>query len=216
MNPLRMVFQARVMVAGLVLLGGLAVVACGDDDDSAPSPTATEAASTATASPTKPATEEPTREPTVAPSEPTGPDYSEPAEVLTGGGPVPESAILDDVRVGRNEGFDRIVFEFRGSDIPEWEVRYVQRAEQCGSGKPVPVGGNYILQVTMRSTAAHEDGELTIDATQLTAAFPQMTEAIQICDFEGVVTWVIGTQEKVPFRAFELDGPARLVVDVKQ
>jgi len=212
MNPIKMVLRARPMAAGLVLLGALAVVGCGDDDDGEASPTAT-GVSTAT---TQPATEEPTRQPTAAPSEPAGPDYSEPAAVLTGGGPVAESAIIEDVRVGRNDGFDRLVFEFRGVDIPEWEVLYVQRAEQCGSGKPVPVGGNYILQVTMRTTAAHEDGELTIDATQLTAAFPQMTEAIQICDFEGVVTWVIGTQEKAPFRAFELDGPARLVVDVKQ
>jgi hypothetical protein len=201
---------------GAVCLGAAALFlagACGDDDDGEATATATEAADTATAPATAPATEQPTESPTTAPA---GPDFVDAGEVIEGGNPVAGVAIIEDVRVGQNEGFDRIVFEFRGDEVPAWTVQYIQEAFACGSGKPVPVGGGFILDVDIRPAAAHEDGDLTIDATQLTAGFPQMTEAVQICDFEAVVQWVVGTGTKARFRAFELEGPARLVVDVEQ
>lgn len=200
----------RAMAFVLASLAALALVACGDDGDD-------EVTATATTAPSDTATAAPTDVPTEEPTEPGEPPFNDPGETLTGGGPVSGTAIVEDVRIGTHEGYDRIVFEFRGDEIPEWSVAYIGEAVACGSGKPVPVGGGFILQVGMTTAAAHDDdGNLTIDATQLSAGFPQMTEAIQICDFEGHVTWVVGAQAKAPFRAFELSGPARLVVDIEQ
>src|SRR5690348_4665640 len=42
------------------------------------------------------------------------------------------------VRAARNEGFDRVVFELDGPDIPGYTVEYVSRpATACGSGNEV-------------------------------------------------------------------------------
>lgn len=36
------------------------------------------------------------------------------------------------------------------------------------------------------------------------------------CDFEAVVTWVLGVSSSRPFRVTELSEPTRLVVDVER
>lgn len=41
-----------------------------------------------------------------------------------------------------------------------------------------------------------------------------LSEARQVGDFEGVVTWGLGLAHASCFRAFTLTGPNRLVVDV--
>src|SRR5437773_8324057 len=45
------------------------------------------------------------------------------------------------VRVGRHQGFDRVVLELRGSP-PGYNVRYVPQVVQDGSGRPVPLAGS--------------------------------------------------------------------------
>ena len=40
-------------------------------------------------------------------------------------------------------------------------------------------------------------------------------EVVRSGDFEAVLSWAIGVQERVDFRVQALDDPARLVVDVR-
>ncbi|MGE0228732.1 MAG: hypothetical protein AB7I38_01140 [Dehalococcoidia bacterium] len=120
------------------------------------------------------------------------------------------------VRVGRHEGFDRMVFEFAGSELPGYRIEYLGgQAMQCGSGVPVTLEGAAVLKVTLRSTTAHDEGGMpTVTNTNPTPAFPTLRELRQTCDFEGVVEWVAGTASQQPFRVFELSSPTRLVIDV--
>jgi hypothetical protein len=59
--------------------------------------------------------------------------WSTAPRVKAAGGLPPE---LVAVRVGRHDGFDRVVLQLRGSP-PGYDVRYVPRVVQDGSGRPV-------------------------------------------------------------------------------
>ena len=41
-----------------------------------------------------------------------------------------------DIRIGRHDGFDRIVFEVGGAGTPGWDVRYVDAAHLAGQRRP--------------------------------------------------------------------------------
>lgn len=58
-----------------------------------------------------------------------------------------------DIRTGRHEGFDRVVYELGGEGTPGWRVGYVDEALQQGSGNEVPVAGDAVLQVLIDGSA---------------------------------------------------------------
>jgi len=60
------------------------------------------------------------------------------------------------VRAGRHAGFDRVVFEFRGGDVPAHRVGYVDRLVQDGSGNTVAVAGAADLEVVFEGANAHD------------------------------------------------------------
>ncbi|MGK2966086.1 MAG: AMIN-like domain-containing (lipo)protein, partial [Tepidiformaceae bacterium] len=182
-------------------------VACGasDDDDDTPMASATASTSaTAQASSTAAASA------TVGPAFQGTIDKTEkelPGVVVT----------VVDVRTGEQaEGYDRIVFEFEGTQIPGYSIEYVvPPLAQCGSGQSVDIEGEALLSIKLRTAAAHDDqGQVTIDSPEILAAHPEIVEAEQSCDFEGLVQWGVGVTEKQPYRVLELSGPPRIAVDI--
>jgi hypothetical protein len=129
-----------------------------------------------------------------------------------------EPALLRDVRTARHDGFDRVVFEFEGSNIPGYHVEYVDRpVRQCGSGEPVPVAGDAWLLVRTTPANAHTDaGQPTVKERERNLDLPNLKELELICDFEAEVSWVLGLASPNRYRVLELSNPPRLVVDVKQ
>src|SRR4051795_5589983 len=66
----------------------------------------------------------------------------------------PDAAVtVRDIRIGGPAGFDRVVFEVGGPGSPGWEVRYVDAATSQGSGDPVEVAGDAVLQVALTGAA---------------------------------------------------------------
>ena len=124
-------------------------------------------------------------------------------------------AILEDVRVARNTGYDRIVFEYRpGTPLPGYEARYIPVASQCGSGQAVAAAGGAQFAITMRPAVAHENGASTVSGNTITTSNnPVIKQSLATCDFEGVVAWVVGVEKRRPFRVFELQDPPRIVID---
>ena len=107
------------------------------------------------------------------------------------------------------------MFEFEGDTVPGYDIQYIDSATACGSGLPVTVPGTAILGIDLHNAQAHtQDFQPTIDATEITVAGEAMTAAKSACDFEALVSWVVGTTGELPFRVFELSEPARLVIDV--
>ncbi|WP_224363507.1 AMIN-like domain-containing (lipo)protein [Hyalangium versicolor] len=124
---------------------------------------------------------------------------------------------LRSVRAARNEGFDRVVFEFDGPQVPGYELQYVDKPiTKCGSGNPTEVAGQAWLEVRLLPAQAHEGGKSTVTELERKAALPVIQELERTCDFEGEVTWVLGNAHPNKYRVMELHEPTRLVVDVQQ
>ena len=143
-----------------------------------------------------------------------GSGWSTEASVRAEGGG--SQALLTEVRTARHDGYDRIVFEFEAS-VPAYEVQYVSGTiEQCGSGRPAQIEAPVGLQVIFPSAAAHNDqGRPTISDRSRQVSLPVLQTAHITCDFEGRVEWALGLERRVPFRAFVLQGPPRVVVDLQ-
>lgn len=116
--------------------------------------------------------------------------------------------VVRDVRVGRNGGCDRVVFEFAGP-MPGYTVRYVAGVSRDGSGAPLPLAGSAFLQVTLRptSTVTHAP------QASIRPGYTALREVAGAGDFEGVTSYGIGLSGRQPYRAFRLTAPNRLVLD---
>ena len=127
--------------------------------------------------------------------------------------------LLTAVRAARQDGFDRIVFEFEDA-VPGYAVRYVDRPiTEDGSGNPVEVKGDAVLQVHMEPASGvdlsgEELRQTYKGANRLAPATSVVTELVRTGDFEAVLTWVIGVKGKPGFRVDTLTGPPRLVLEI--
>lgn len=109
--------------------------------------------------------------------------------------------------------YDRVVFEFTGP-VPLIQVEYVNQLLGVGSGLPVPIAGNAILQVIMQPAHAHNDqGQSTVPSRK-TFNLPNVKEVASAGDFEGLVTYGIGMDHQAQFRVITLGNASRVVVDV--
>jgi hypothetical protein len=125
-------------------------------------------------------------------------------------------SVLHAVRAATNDGHDRVVFEFRDA-VPGFHLEYIDKpVRDCGAGDVKPIEGDGWLEVRFYPAYAHtEEGQPTVAERELRPALPVVREIERTCDFEAVVTWVVGTASPNRFRAFELAAPPRLVVDIE-
>ena len=123
---------------------------------------------------------------------------------------------LREVRTARNEGFDRLVLQFDGAQLPGYHVEYVDKPViKCGSGDPTEVAGQGWLQIRVQPAQAHEGAQVTVAERERKPGLPLVQELELTCDFEGEVTWVLGVKSPNKYRVLELREPTRLVVDVQ-
>ena len=130
-------------VAAALLLSAGMLAGCGGDDDTESG--GTTASSTSTSSSAESTTTAPTSAgggdtdddgPTTDPSP--FPANTDPDTATASSGAL---LTVTDMRIGRHDGFDRVVFEFGGTGTPGWDVRYVDAATSQGSGAPIDVDG---------------------------------------------------------------------------
>jgi len=214
---------------------GLFAAGCSDKDDDASTPTATAAASetaqvtptggTASPSSTPPSSTTTTPGTTTPPPaegtiDPLNPGQTGDWQVKANPDPPAETAILVEVRVGvhpEEGGWERIVFEFDGTQLPPAVVGYVSDPAQCGSGQPIDIEGEMVLGVLLRDTQAHDDnGQVTVNVLEFDGPGNTIIEGVQGCDFEGHVDWFLGLKGEQNFKIVTLQNPTRLVVDIKQ
>lgn len=121
------------------------------------------------------------------------------------------------VRTARHAGYDRIVFELREDELPNYHVEYIDRpVRACGSGEEVPLAGDGWLEIRLEPANAHEEtGTPTIRERNRAPALSNLRELKQTCDFEAVVSWVAGVQRPNPYRVLELPSPTRLIIDIQ-
>jgi hypothetical protein len=208
---MRVINSTRILAVGLA---ASILAACGGGDESAPA----ETSQPATTAPGPTSTESTTStEPVPLPGPPFGTQpVSGPA--VPGG-----TALLTDVRLGRHEGFDRVVFQFRPGASPGYQVRYVQPPiVEDGSGKRVAIAGDAYLSVRMEPASGFDlegtSGQVYTGPVRIggsDAGTNVVLEVVRTGDFEAVLTWVAGLEDRAPFRVIRLSGPPRIVVDVQ-
>ncbi|HEX6462701.1 MAG TPA: hypothetical protein VFZ58_05565 [Candidatus Saccharimonadales bacterium] len=128
------------------------------------------------------------------------------------------SSSLSNIRTGRHECFDRMVFDFRGA-APGYRVEYVSNVYADGSGQLVPLAGGAKLQIVALAPAYDTNGSPTYAATVSgslpgvnLAGYQTFRDAKFAGSFEGQTTVGLGVRARLPFRVLLLDN--RLAIDV--
>ena len=126
----------------------------------------------------------------------------------------PPMPTLVNVRYARHDGFDRVVFDWRGA-APGWKAAYGTLVGE-GTGTPIALTGNADLVIRFFPARAHDDaGRPTYKMTTvLNPALPQVKQIKFGGDFEGYVTVGIGVGRRTGFKVFTLSSPPRVVVDI--
>jgi hypothetical protein len=198
-----------VISLALVIAVGGTVTGCGGDDS--PSPPAASSTASGTGGSGTTATETDADGATDAPPFPA--DVSTDTEEPSADARV----TVRDIRIGRHDGFDRVVFEVAGAGTPGWDVHYVDDPSSQGSGDPVEVAGDAFLQVTLTGAGYPDDTGVAEYAgpDPLSAADTEVvTEVAFDATFEGTTVAFVGAKEQTPFRVYLLADPVRVVVEV--
>ncbi len=141
---------------------------------------------------------------------------------LAKGSSTMSSSPLVNIRSGRHACYDRLVLDVAGKGVG-YDVRYVTRFEQDGSGFVVPVNAAGKIQIIARVPAYDVNtGRPTyLPANELqvvdVGGYSTFRQVVWLQSFEGQTTVGLGVRARLPFRVFVLDGPgsgSRLVVDV--
>lgn len=127
------------------------------------------------------------------------------------------NVLLEEVSVREQPDFDRMVFTFRDTLLPEYTIEPVSRPlRQCGSGQPVELDGSAALEVQFVGAQAHtEEGTSTLADRALVVRQPVIREAVLTCDFEGRVTWGVGLDRSSSYRVLQDTTAARIAIDVR-
>ncbi|MEE3073095.1 MAG: hypothetical protein VX305_02265, partial [Actinomycetota bacterium] len=132
--------------------------------------------------------------------------------------------LLKDARTGVHADYDRFVLEFE-TDVNEpngspdsFHVFWADGIPlSIGSGDPISVTGGYALEVfvlgygySRNESAKPSQAPQSLSPTRTR----NLKQAVWDGEFEGVLHWVLGTEERVDFRVLSIPNPPRLVVDV--
>jgi hypothetical protein len=123
---------------------------------------------------------------------------------------------LKEVRVAKNKGYDRVVFEFLG-DIPRYRIEYINSPITNTADQEIKVSGKFFVSIILQLLPYPDDEkfpEAKIPKGKL--SFPVISELQEIEWFEGDRPFVVGLKAKKPYRVQQLKNPARLVIYFKQ
>jgi hypothetical protein len=118
-----------------------------------------------------------------------------------------------DAAAGCHSTYDRFVIRARFAR-PGYDVRYVNRIVEDGSGDPVALEGRRRIRVIVRDARAHTRGGTNLVPRTITPRCSNLRQIKNAGDFEGVVTFGMGLRRRTGFRVFRLTNPTRIVIDV--
>lgn len=207
----------------------LPLAACTGDDGDTPPETVTvtvgpdqgeddsgqSASPTPSAEPSTPVTQSPAAEPLNEPGADDAPFVANTEPDTNSGSGLVEATNL---RFGRHDGYDRLVLDLGGSGEPSWRVEYVGEARGQASGELVVLSGDAVLRMDVQGVMyPGEDGAADYTGPDVIAPPPggAIREVVVDSVFEGTMEIFVGVAAETPFRAYLLESPTRLVLDVQ-
>jgi hypothetical protein len=128
-----------------------------------------------------------------------------------------DRAQITDVRVGTQDGYDRVTFQFSGG-MPQTLIEGVLGPFYADpSGQPIDIKGSAFLKVTLSGgTRFTSSGGLSYTGgINFQPGFPRLVQLREGGDFEAVATWYIGLNGGSCYRVLALTSPSRLVIDLE-
>ncbi len=123
-------------------------------------------------------------------------------------------ARLADVSTSRSRGYDRVIFAF-SPGLPGY--RLTQSAESgggCDGTEPLSDAPGHVVVEFARAVSSEGGSPLVGDRDRSTD-YPALVDAVQACDRDDTVRWILGTSGAVDYRILEIMGDPRLVVDLR-
>lgn len=123
---------------------------------------------------------------------------------------------LVNIRSGRQDCYDRLVFDFVGN-TQGYHVAYVDQVTEDPTGNPVPLRGGAKLQIGLGGPAYDVNGNPTYtfaNRAELVnvTGYQTFRQVAWAGSFEGMTSVGLGVRARLPFRVLTL--PNRIVVDV--
>ncbi len=124
------------------------------------------------------------------------------------------------VRVGRHQTFDRVVFEFTGS-MPNYRVEYLRARfyDNEGGRQRIKIAGNAFVQVNLNLIPTDEEQMKLREQDSFIPKgrlkYRSVWELDEAGLFEGYYDFILGIRARKPFRVSELANPLRLVIDFR-
>lgn len=113
--------------------------------------------------------------------------------------------VLNEVRFGQHEGFERVVLEYSGPQELAYEVHYTEPATDVGASRQL------LVTVLGANTGAAAE-----EQAYSGSAYPELDDTVfveaQARTPESEV--VIGLEEERPFRIHHAEDPARIIIDI--
>ena len=129
----------------------------------------------------------------------------------------PSELTVTDVRIGRHEGFERVVFELDGGGAPGWFVDYTSTPMQETVGQPLQVAGNSFLNINVDGTVyPFELGKDNTVPVTMAGDTGNVIDVINAGTYEGRSQIVVGLRSELPYSVQVMEDPMRVVVDIVQ
>jgi hypothetical protein len=125
--------------------------------------------------------------------------------------------IVTDMRVGRHDGYDRVVLDLSGP-MCGYHIAYVPRLFQQASGDQVDLPGNAFLAISLFGASTHTPNGATAyfqAPDKHTYPFTTLQGTAFLGEFEGTTAFGLGLSHKAGFHVDELSSPTRLVIDLQ-
>ena len=131
-----------------------------------------------------------------------------------------EVTYVRSVRVGSQQNFDRVTFEFTRA-IPNYNIVYLRSRyyEDEGGTQRIGIAGSAFVNVTLNQISGDDEQYRLLQLKDFIPKgklkFASLQELEDAGLFEGFYEFLLGIRGRKAFRVSELSDPARLVIDFK-
>jgi hypothetical protein len=141
-----------------------------------------------------------------------------PANTTPDGGPAQAGATADPagqmhvtaLRLGEHPGYTRLVVDLSSAGVPAWQIAYGEKSGPGGG--PVTIAGDAFLRLSLMTEA-----DPGVQTTSSVTGSGLIAQAKTTGFFEGYEEVLAGIEGgRLPFRAFALADPGRIVIDVRR